>query len=144
MLPIIANGHLSHLYSQGIIYIHFSGFHQMQSHYADWMDTAPSLYSENRAAWLLFIYLLIYYYYLALCLQLQICLHCSINLIAYPCFTLSPECPHRKYLCNTWRSCTLCLWLKPRLIFSMNTYPGFLHSQYIFSKSVHVHIHIRS
>lgn len=41
MFPIIAKGHLSQLYSQSIIYIHFSGFHQMQSDYADWMDTVP-------------------------------------------------------------------------------------------------------
>lgn len=41
MFPIITKGHLSQLCSQSIIYIHFSGFHQMQSDYVDWTDTAP-------------------------------------------------------------------------------------------------------
>lgn len=137
MFPIIAKGRLSQLYSQSIIYIHFSGFHQMQS---DWTQPLNRIQRELLEFYL-FIYLLIYYYYLAVCLQLQICLHCSINLITYLGFKLSPECPHRKYLCNVWRSCALHLWLRLWVTFLMNTYAGFLHSKYTFSKSVCVYLY---
>lgn len=140
MFPIIAKGHLSQLYSQSIIYIHFSGFHQMQS---DWTQPLNRIQRELLEFYL-FIYLLIYYYYyLAVCLQLQICLHCSINLITYLGFKLSPEHPHRKYLCNVWRSCALHLWLRLWVTFLMNTYAGFLHNKCIFSKRVCVPIYIR-
>lgn len=107
----------------------------------EWTQSLNRIQRRELLEFYLFIYLLIYYYYLAVCLQLQICLHCSINLIAYLCFKFSPECPHRKYLCNIWRSCALHLWLRLWVTFLMNTYPAFLHSKYVFSKRACVYIY---
>lgn len=107
----------------------------------EWTQPLNRIQRRELLEFYLFIYLLIYYYCLGLCLQLQICLHCSINLIAYLCFKLSPECPHRKYLRKIWRSCALHLWWRLWVTFLMNTSPGFLHGNHILSRRMCMYVY---